>query len=181
MGGSLVRQFNLSEPELWRRFIAPLMAGRDFTYEGHEFIPTRTRITILDGPSLRADQLALGRGWQNAQRLGRDVTEALLATARERARLERAGRERAEPGGAAAAPGLAEILRERLIGRLSAGSVAAGEIAALAAELMPSGGEGERRLAAQRAAWMVMERGFAELSPCEPQAQQAPPEGPSGR
>ena len=171
MGASLVRQFNLSEAELWRRFIAPLMAGRDFTYEGHEFIPTRTRITILDGPNLRADQLALGRGWQNAQRLGRDVTEALLATARQRTQNSAAT--------AASAP--VEILRERLIGRLCAGPVAAGEIAALAAELMPSSGEDDRRMAAQRAAWMLIERGLAELSPCEPQVQQVPAEGPSGR
>ncbi len=99
MGISVVREFNLGERELWTRFLAPLMADQDFTLEGHDFTPRKTRITIYDGPELRPDQLGMGRGWQNVERTGSDVTAAVLARAREHAGAATAARRGARPPG----------------------------------------------------------------------------------
>jgi hypothetical protein len=156
MGTDVVRQFNLNEQGLWTRFLAPLMADRPFTLEGHEFIPRTTRINIFEGPQLRPDQLALGRGWQNAERSGNDVTEAVLARAREHV------------SAAQAAPPTVPVpdaLRERLIGRLTAGPVSFDEITDMATELMPASAVGEQLATAERAALDLLRNGGAQLAP----------------
>ncbi len=56
-------------------------------------------------------------------------------------------------------------MRERLLGRIAAGPISADEILAIATELMPDGTEQERLDAAQRAAWELLERDAAQLSP----------------
>lgn len=160
MGMQVVREFNLSEQRLWLQFLQPLMAGRDFMLEGHEFSPRQTRLKVFEGPELRPDQLGMGRGWPNVERAAEDVTERVLARAREHT-------ERATAAGPAVAvrAGTVDLLRERLIGRLSAGPIAAAEILALAAELMPDAGEAQRRGAAEQAAWALLERDLAQLTP----------------
>ncbi len=86
MGSQVVHQLNMSGPELDRSFLAPLMAGHEFSYEGHEWNPRKLRITILEGPELEPYQLGImGRAWQNAERSATDVTEDILARAREAA------------------------------------------------------------------------------------------------
>lgn len=45
--------------------------------------PHQAKLTILEGPQIPVQQLSMGRGWRNAQRAGRDVTEHLLAAARQ--------------------------------------------------------------------------------------------------
>ena len=83
MGMNVVREFNLSDERLWLEFLAPLMADQEFILEGHDFTPRHTRLTIYEGPELRLDQLNFGRGWQNVERTASDVTERVLARARE--------------------------------------------------------------------------------------------------
>lgn len=154
MGISVVREFNLGERELWTRFLAPLMADKDFTLEGHDFTPRKTRIAIYDGPELRPDQLGIGRGWQNVERTGSDVTGEVLARAREHAGATRT-----------TAPPTWEALRERAIGRLSAGPVSFDEIVAMAANLMPDSTAGEQLAAGERAAVELLRSGAAQLAP----------------
>jgi len=154
MGISIVREFNLGERELWTIFLAPLMADHDFTLEGHDFTPRKTRIAIYDGPELRPDQLGLGRGWQNVERTGNDVTAEVIARAREHAGVT-----------PPAAPPTWEALRERAIGRLSAGPVSYEEIVALAADLMPHNTAGEQLAAGERAAVELLRSGAAQLAP----------------
>ncbi|HWD70687.1 MAG TPA: hypothetical protein VG293_10870 [Solirubrobacteraceae bacterium] len=156
MGIQLVREFNLSERRLWLQFLQPLMADQDFTLEGHEFSPRQTRLKVYEGPELRPDQLGMGRGWQNVERSAGDVTERVLARAREHS--ARADPERAQPAAA-------DLLRERLIGRLSAGPARAAEVLAMAAEMMPDSSDAERLQAAQEACWALLERGVAQLTP----------------
>jgi hypothetical protein len=153
MGMHVVREFNLSEQRLWVEFLAPLMANADFSVEGHEFIPRQTRLNVYEGPELRADQLGMGRGWQNVERTATDVTGRVLARAREHTG--------APPPNTTAA----ELLRERLTGRLTAGPIAADEILATAAELMPDASEQDRHEAARQAAWALLERDLAQLEP----------------
>ena len=154
MGINIVREFNLGEQELWTRFLAPLMADADFTLEGHDFTPRKSRIAIYAGPELRPDQLGLGRGWQNVERTGHDVTEEVLAKAREHAGATRP-----------AAPPTWEALRERAIGRLSAGPVSFEEIVAMAGDLMPDSTAGEQLAAGERAAVELLRSGAAQLAP----------------
>ena len=154
MGISVVREFNLGERELWTRFLGPLMADKDFTLEGHDFTPRKTRIAIYNGPELRLDQLGLGRGWQNVERTGSDVTAEILATAHEHAGAART-----------AAPPTWEVLRERAIGRLTAGQVSYDEIVAMAADLMPDSTVGEQLAAGERAAVELLRSGAAQLAP----------------
>lgn len=156
MGMQVVREFNLSEQRLWVEFLAPLMADTGFSVEGHEFIPRHTRLKVYEGQELRADQLGMGRGWQNVERTATDVTERVLTRAR-----EHSGQTRLEP----AAPAAAELVRERLIGRIAGGPISAEEIAAIAAELMPQATTSERLEVVQRAAWELLERGAAQLAP----------------
>jgi len=47
--------------------------------------PTQAKLTVLEGPELPLDQLTMGRGWRAAQRQGEDVTQRVLAAAREAA------------------------------------------------------------------------------------------------
>jgi hypothetical protein len=154
MGISVVREFNLGEREVWTRFLAPLMADRDFTFEGHDFTPRKTRISIYNGPELRPDQLGLGRGWQNVERTGSDVTVEVLARARGHAGATRT-----------TAPPTWETLRERAIGRLSAGAISYDEIVAMAANLMPDSTAGEQLAAGERAAVELLRTGAAQLAP----------------
>ncbi|MDE3131044.1 MAG: hypothetical protein KGL16_07805 [Acidobacteriota bacterium] len=163
MGMQVVREFNLSEQRLWIEFLAPLMADHDFSVEGHEFTPRQTRLKVYEGEELRPDQLGLGRAWQNAERTAADVTARVLVRAREHeAASDRAATE-AVPGVASAAA--TELLHERLLGRLGAGPVAVQEILAAAAELMPDAAAPERLETAKRAAWLLLERDLAELTP----------------
>jgi hypothetical protein len=157
MGMNVVREFNLSDQRLWLDFLAPLMADQEFTLEGHDFTPRHTRLTVYEGPELRLDQLSLGRGWQNAERTSSDVTERVLERAREHARHST----RPQP----TLPGAADLVRERLLGRIAAGPISADEILAIATELMPDSTEEERLDAAQRAAWELLERDAAQLTP----------------
>ena len=160
-GLHVMREFNLSERELWVQFLAPLMAGREFTFEGHDFIPRKTRIKVYEGPELRPDQLGMGRGWQNVERTASDVTERVLEHARAFA--------------ADAAEPVVDPLRERVIGRLSAGNVSLDEIEAMAADLLPGSGKSERHAATQRVALALLESGAAQLAP-----RLAPGGAPSG-
>lgn len=172
-GSHVVREFNLNEQRLWLEFLAPLMADVDFTVAGHDFTPRKTRLAVYEGPELRSDQLGIGRGWQNVERTAVDVTERVLARAREHTartatRSGGAEVEQATAGATpAAAPASVELLRERLIGRLSAGPVTAQEIEAAAAELMPDAAAHERLEIAKQAAWALLERGVAQLGPID--------------
>jgi hypothetical protein len=166
-GMQVVREFNLNDQRLWLEFLAPLMADEEFSVEGHDFIPRQTRLTIYEGPELRSDQLGMGRGWQNVQRSASDVTARVLASAREHVaasdQTAAADATPSKPTPASAAA--ADLLRERLIGRLSAGPIAGHELLSIAAELMPDSAEIERLETVRQAVWALLERDAAQLTP----------------
>jgi hypothetical protein len=171
-GMHFVREFNLSEQRLWLEFLAPLMEGKDFTVEGHEFTPRQTRLRVYEGPELRADQLGMGRGWQNVERTATDVTVRVLARAREHVAAAAEGRPAAAAGAPAASANTpsthtatVDLLRERLLGRLSAGPIATQELLAIAAELMPDSDEQQRTATVSQAVWVLLERDAAQLAP----------------
>ena len=72
--------FNQSEQQL-HAIVAPWTSGEwvevgERTWNIHE-----TKLTILEGPELALNDLAMNRGWRNAQRRSEDVTERVLGGA----------------------------------------------------------------------------------------------------
>lgn len=151
MGISVVRAFNLSSHDLQVRFLAPLMADQDFVYEGHEWSPRKTRISIFDGPELPLHQLSMGRGWPNVQRTSQEVTVEIL--------------EQARSGGIKAAPPAPadHALRERIIGRLSAGPIALSDVVRIAGDMMEGRRVSEQLSASEMAVWSLLHTGEAGL------------------
>jgi hypothetical protein len=142
----LARAFNLSAEELTRRFLAPLVNGRELIYNDREWSPRKTTVTVYEGPELPVERMGMGRGWGNVQRSGTDVTERVLRDAREQTSRH---------------PAL-DRLEERLAGRLSVGAIPIAEVVGLADDLM--GGRLSERLAvAELAVWEMLHHGRARL------------------
>lgn len=80
-----VCRFNQSEQQL-RAVVVP-WTNEEWIEEGErKWNSNEASITVLQGPKLSMPELAMGRGWRNAQRRSEDVTERVLeAVKRERA------------------------------------------------------------------------------------------------
>ena len=75
-------RFNLTGPEIGT--IALTWAQeRMLTIDGEKWSPAEATIIIIEGPAIPIERLSLGRGWPTALREGEDVTERVLAEARE--------------------------------------------------------------------------------------------------
>jgi hypothetical protein len=85
----VARSFNLSEAELNAKILVPWSDGQLVLLGEQKWEPASAKLTIVEGPELRVDELGMGRGWPNALQRGQDVTERLLAAAK--ARLSGAG------------------------------------------------------------------------------------------
>jgi hypothetical protein len=72
-------RFNLTERELLP--IAVPWVREEWVELGErKWNVNLAKLTIIEGPQLSMSQLAMGRGWRNAQRQGQDVTERVLQT-----------------------------------------------------------------------------------------------------
>ena len=96
-----IRQFphnacrlNLTDAELVA-VVVPWVREQAVDFGERRWSPHTARLTILEGDVVASDKLTMGRGWRTAERQSEDVTERLLASARE---AERA----ADASGAAA-------------------------------------------------------------------------------
>ncbi len=78
-GFHAARELNLEEAELRARVLTPWSRGALVSLGGREWEPARCELRLLAGPELKAADLAMGQGWQNAERSGRDVAAELLA------------------------------------------------------------------------------------------------------
>jgi hypothetical protein len=74
--------FNLSEAELLQTLVIPWSQAQWVSLGERKWNPHQARLTVLEGPHLPVEDLAMGRGWRNAQHQSEDVTERLLARAR---------------------------------------------------------------------------------------------------
>jgi hypothetical protein len=146
------RVYNLDLAELQREFLDPMRGPGLFVYEGHEYEPRKTKLSVYEGERLRPDQIAMGRGWDNVRKIGKDVTKEVLA-------------QRPAPVPLAGTLVAAALLKERLIGRLSAGPVSLQEIIAMAADLMPESDDADQLAASHRAASELLHSGAACLAP----------------
>ncbi len=75
-------RFNLSDAEL-QAIVEPWAREALVEFGEKKWSPHKARLTIIEGPEMPLDQLTMGRGWRAAQRQGEDVTEAVLAAARQ--------------------------------------------------------------------------------------------------
>jgi hypothetical protein len=91
-------RFNLTDKELRATVLEPWASERWIELGERKWSPHQAKLTVIEGPRLTLGELAMGRGWRNAQRQGRDVTAQLLAATRQA--LERgAGVVGEAPGG----------------------------------------------------------------------------------
>jgi hypothetical protein len=72
--------FNLTEAEL-ARIVEPWSRDEWIEFGERKWSPHQARLTVLDGPHLPIEELAMGRGWRNAQHHSTDVTERVIAQA----------------------------------------------------------------------------------------------------
>jgi hypothetical protein len=72
--------FNLTEVEL-SRVVEPWARAEWIELGERKWSPHQARLTVLEGPHLPVQELAMGRGWRNAQHRSQDVTERVLAQA----------------------------------------------------------------------------------------------------
>jgi hypothetical protein len=91
--------FNLSEAEL-RELLEPWSREQWVELGERKWNPNEARLTVLEGPHLEVENLAMGQGWRNAQHHSQDVTERVLAQARSSQQTPSPG-ERATPDAAA--------------------------------------------------------------------------------
>ncbi|HET9721226.1 MAG TPA: hypothetical protein VFP55_14190 [Solirubrobacteraceae bacterium] len=142
------RAFNLTAEELGRRFLAPLRAGQAIAYAEREWEPARTRLTIYEGRVLGAEEIGLGRGWQTVMRTGTEVTERVLSAA---------------PAAHGERPVAVDQLKERVLGRLTAGPQTLTEVVEMADALLPGARPSQRLSAAELAVWELLHERAIEL------------------
>jgi hypothetical protein len=92
--------FNLNAQQVNAVVVEPWAREKWIDIGDRKWNPNQARLTVIEGPRIPVDELSMGRGWRTAQRQGRDVTERLLAAARERM----GGGDRDAPPGGRVAP-----------------------------------------------------------------------------
>jgi hypothetical protein len=75
-------RFNLNDDQL-RAIIEPWAREQIVEVGERKWSPHQAKITILEGPQLDIAELSMGRGWRAAERHSEDVTERVLAAARQ--------------------------------------------------------------------------------------------------
>lgn len=135
----LARAFNLNAEELHSRVLEPWGAGRRFQLQDRSWDPQRARLTVIEGPELRVDEIGLGRGWTSATRTGADVTAAVIA----------------QPHSDA------EALKSEIAARCASGQLTLDEVVASAGS---DGMRASARLAlAEQAVWELLHAGVVRL------------------
>ncbi|HTC71905.1 MAG TPA: hypothetical protein VK655_03390 [Solirubrobacteraceae bacterium] len=76
-------RFNLTDADLMA-IVEPWVRDQMVEFGERKWSPQQAKITIFEGPHMPLDQLTMGRGWRAAERESENVTDAVLATARER-------------------------------------------------------------------------------------------------
>jgi hypothetical protein len=154
--------FNLGGAELGA-VVEPWVRGEVVELGDRKWSPERATLTILEGPHLPVEQLSMGRGWRSAQRSARDVTERILAAARQRgtAASPTAGAPAEPSPPSQAEPGLlADSLALELLSLLDARPTPLAEAWRLAAARLPGRPASECLALAERAVASLLDRGL---------------------
>lgn len=129
------RAFNLSREELEERFAQPWRSGRSVELDDRRWNPEKARLAVYEGRPLAPEEIGMGRGWANAARTGRDVTEEILAE-----------------------PSAVDRFKTELPARATLA-----DLVALAAERYPGSRVSERVALAEEAAWQLLHSGQGRL------------------
>ncbi|MGZ4186459.1 MAG: hypothetical protein ACXVUE_07565 [Solirubrobacteraceae bacterium] len=139
------RALNLSREELESRILEPWVTGAPIAMQDRRWTSEKAKLTILEGPELRPDEIGLGRGWNNATRSGTDVTETLL---------EEAQHIREAP---------ADELKEAIIAACAGSPIALAQVVTVAAAREPQRRPSEVLGAAEQAVWELLHAGRLRL------------------
>jgi hypothetical protein len=74
-------QFNLTEQDLFDKVVLAWAQGQWIEMGDRQWNAHQAKLTVLEGPHLPLGELTMGRGWSNAERHGKDVTEQVIARA----------------------------------------------------------------------------------------------------
>lgn len=153
--------FNLTEVEVGE-IVEPWSRDEWIEVGERKWSPHQARLTVLEGPRLETEDLAMGRGWRNAQHKSQDVTESVIAQAL-------ASSATASPSGAVAAGTAATVVESSAGGTVptpTGNGVPSGDRAsgALETELHPLLGPDPSALLQ---AWRLAAQRRPELSPSQ--------------
>jgi hypothetical protein len=143
----VARAFNLSRSEVDARFARPWVSGTIIEHDDRRWSPERTRLTILEGPELRPEEIGLGRGWATATKSCADVTGAVVAEARR---------------GAEARPEV-EALKAAL-DEVAVNPITFQDVIALAAAAHPTWRASQQLELAEQAVWEMLHQGRLEMT-----------------
>lgn len=76
--------FNMTAEQLDAAVVGPWARDQWIEMGDRKWSPHQAKLTVLESPYIPVEELSMGRGWRTAQREGQDVTERVLAAARER-------------------------------------------------------------------------------------------------
>jgi hypothetical protein len=133
------RVFNLTRDDLEQRFVRPWVTGTIIEHDDRRWVPERARLTILEGPELRPDQLGMGRGWATATKRSREVTDAVVAEARR---------------GAEARPEVESL--KVAVQEVAATAITVQDVMALAAAAHPAWRPSEQLALAEQTVWEML-------------------------
>jgi hypothetical protein len=142
--------------------LLPWVQERVIELDEQKFSPHHATITVIEGPEIPIEQISMARGWRTVEREGKDVTQRVLAEAREALASGAAGE-----GGDAVAGGGVSGAPSAAAGRPAAGAGASGaapDPLALGVEIASLLGEQPSRLLA---AWRAVAARSSGLSPSE--------------
>ncbi len=132
------RAFNLTSEQLDERIVRRWVAGTSVEFDERVWEPAKARLTIYDGPEVKAEDMGLGRGWSSVTRDGADVTDRVLEAAR----------------------ASVEQFKATLLGQ---GRLTLSQVVALAGEAHPGARVSDRLALAERAVWELLHAGRMDL------------------
>jgi hypothetical protein len=135
------RVFNLQRAELDASFVRPWVQGAMIEHDERRWAPERTKLKVLHGPTVRLDELGLGRGWGQVTKGSEDVTDAVVAEA------ERGAQARPE----------VESLKEEIVAR-AGDPIDLRGVFALAGAAHPEWRASEQLSVAEQAVWELLHR-----------------------
>jgi len=75
--------FNMTERELMDTIVDGWAREQWIEMGERKWNPHQSKLIVLEGPEIPVEQLSMGRGWPRAQRDGEDVTERMIAKAKQ--------------------------------------------------------------------------------------------------
>jgi hypothetical protein len=147
-----VCRFNLDERAL-QVVVEPWSRDAWVELGERKWSPHQAKLTILEGPQMPLDQLSMGRGWRAAQRQSEDVTDRVLAAAKQGASTtaEAPAQEPSMHQPSADAALVADSLGLELLALLGDGPAPLSQAWRLAAQRFPERPPSESLVVAERA------------------------------